>query len=184
MTSSRKYLLISVLSAAAALATPALAQVKAETRPAESASENSQKPEPSHLGDARKKAMDIGSQPARDIGMAKREIPASLRKAHDGAYDLKGLDSCKAIETEIASLNEALGPDFDVNDKPKAGSGKMAEAGGKMLVNGMIPFRGLVREISGAASADRHLNEVVDAGLARRGFLRGVHLKQGCQAAP
>ena len=57
----------------------------------------------------------------------------------------------------------------------------LAEAGGKTVVNAIIPFRGLVRELTGAAPADRRLNAALDAGYARRGFLRGVHAKQGCR---
>ena len=75
-----------------------------------------------------------------------------------------------------------LGPDYQVgNEYSENRAGKLAEAGGKAVVNSIIPFRGLVRELTGAAPNDRHMNAVVDAGLARRGFLRGVHLKQGCK---
>jgi len=59
--------------------------------------------------------------------------------------------------------------------------GKLAEAGGKTVINTIIPFRSIVRELTGAAPADRRMNAAVDAGLARRGFLRGVHAKQKCR---
>lgn len=179
--SLKKHVFLSMFSAATVLTTPALAQVKAEPRPAESTSKPSQKTGANRPGDARKKAMDIGSQPARDLGVAKAEIPAALQKAYDAPYGLKDLDSCKAIEAEIASLNEALGPDFDAGDKPKSGPGKMAEEGGKILVGSIIPFCGLVRQVSGAASADRRLEKAVTTGVARRGFLRGVRAAKGCE---
>jgi hypothetical protein len=38
----------------------------------------------------------------------------------------------------------------------------------------------VVREISGAAAADRELAAATQAGFARRGFLRGVHQTRGC----
>lgn len=179
---SKQDLFVSAIVATMLLSAPALAQVKAETSKSANAPATPGKPERSGLRDAGAKAMDIGSQPARDVGMSKREIPAILQTAYDAPYSLKGLDNCAALETEIVALNGALGPDFDVGDAPdESRGGKMAEAGGKMVVNSLIPFRGLVREISGAAPADRHLNNLVDAGLARRGFLRGVHLAKGCQ---
>ena len=56
---------------------------------------------------------------------------------------------------------------------------KIAEAGGKTIVNSLIPFRGLVREVSGAAPAQRRLNAAIDAGYARRGFLRGLAKAKG-----
>ncbi|MEE3154506.1 MAG: hypothetical protein VX309_03150, partial [Pseudomonadota bacterium] len=55
------------------------------------------------------------------------------------------------------------------------------EAGGKTIVNSIIPFRGLVREITGAAPAQRRLNTAIDAGFARRGFLRGAAISRGCR---
>ena len=53
--------------------------------------------------------------------------------------------------------------------------------GGRALVNSVIPFRGVVREVTGAAPAERQYNAAVDAGLARRGFLRGVHQTRKCK---
>jgi hypothetical protein len=49
------------------------------------------------------------------------------------------------------------------------------------VVNTLIPFRGLIREISGAAPAQRRLNAAIDAGFARRGYLRGVLRTRGCK---
>ena len=78
-------------------------------------------------------------------------------------------------------LNEILGPDFaSADDKKENRAGKLAEAGGKSIVNALIPFRGLIREISGAAPAKRRLDAAIDAGFARRGFLRGVYRARGC----
>ena len=88
----------------------------------------------------------------------------------------------EALAAEVANLNGVLGPDYVVGNEYKENrAGKLAEAGGKTIINSIIPFRGLVREVTGAAPADRAMNAAVDAGLARRGFLRGVHLKQGCK---
>jgi hypothetical protein len=86
------------------------------------------------------------------------------------------------LSAALAAHNEALGPDFVPGGAGKENRGaKLAEAGGKTVINSLIPFRQLVREISGAAPAQRSLNAAVDAGLARRGFLRGVHLRQRCR---
>ena len=49
------------------------------------------------------------------------------------------------------------------------------------MVNSLIPFRGIVREVSGAAPAERRLAAAIDAGFARRGFLRGVLSARGCR---
>ena len=131
---------------------------------------------------ARKKTLEIGTQPARDVGVMKRDVPPILAKAASDPYNIKGLKTCKALAAEIASLNGELGPDYNVGNEYKENRvGRLAEAGGKTVVNAIIPFRGLVREVSGAAPAERRMNAALDAGFARRGFLRGVHAKQGCK---
>ncbi len=149
------------------------AQVKPPSKPTEPGG---------RWGQTKEKAVEIGSQPARDVGMSKRDIPPILEKAYSNTYSLAGLKSCVALANEIKDLNKVLGADYQVgNEYTENRTGKIAEAGGKAVVNSIIPFRGLVRELTGAAPNDRHLNAVVDAGLARRGFLRGVHLRQGCK---
>jgi len=172
---SRK--LLAAIGAVAALlavqAPAAQAQVKPPATPDEPGG---------RWGEAKKKATEIGSQPVRDVGMSKREIPPILVKAYEDPYSLQGLKSCKALAAEVTDLNAVLGADYVIGNEYKENrAGKLAEAGGKTIVNSIIPFRGLVREVTGAAPADRRLNAAVDAGLARRGFLRGVHLRQGCK---
>lgn len=174
----------SVLFGAMALAfavTPAMAgQAKPDSK--QDASKTPQQAEPGRWDDTRKRALEIGSQPARDVGMSKRDVPAILQKAYDHPYSLDGLKTCKALAAEVTLLNKELGPDYVVgNEYKESRAGKLAEAGGKTIINSIIPFRGLVREVTGAAPADRQMNAAIDAGLARRGFLRGVHLKQGCK---
>lgn len=170
---SLKRILSTGVFAALLLAGAAQAQVKPPATPDEPGG---------RWGEARKKATEIGSQPVRDVGLSKREIPPILEKAFSDPYSLKGLKTCTSLVKEVRDLNTVLGPDYSVgNEYTENRGGKLAEAGGKAIINSIIPFRGLVREVSGAAPADRHMNAVVDAGLARRGFLRGVHLKQGCK---
>jgi hypothetical protein len=162
--------------ASAAPASPTQAQT-----PDQKAAETAPAPE-SWTTQARKKSVEIGTQPARDVGVMKREIPPILQKAHEEPYSLKGLKTCKQLAAEVVELNAVLGPDYTVGNEIKENkAGKLAEAGGKSVINAIIPFRGMVRELTGAAPADRRLNAALDAGYARRGFLRGVHAKQGCR---
>jgi hypothetical protein len=130
----------------------------------------------------RRKAGGILSQPARDVGLSHKEIAPVLAKAVENPYDLAGLKSCKWLTAAIQDLNGVLGPDYVAGRKANENrAGKLAEAGGAAVVNTLIPFRGMVREVSGAAPAERNLNAAIDAGLARRGFLRGVHRTRGCK---
>jgi hypothetical protein len=136
------------------------------------------------VGDTVKRGGEIVSQPARDVGAAPTKIPPVLLAAYDDPYALAGVSSCRELRQRIDELSNALGPDFTIrNEKKENRAGKLAEAGGKTIVNAFIPFRGLVREISGAAPAQRRLNEAIDAGFARRGFLRGVAYSRKCARA-
>jgi hypothetical protein len=131
---------------------------------------------------ARDKATEIVSQPARDVGASRSEIPPVLVKASNDPYSLAGLKTCRQIASAVQELNQVLGPDFQRGDKYQENRmAKLAQAGGKTVINSIIPFRGLVREVSGAAPADRRLAVAVDAGYARRGFLRGVHAARSCR---
>jgi len=137
---------------------------------------------PGWVSQTGKKAVEIGAQPVRDIGFNRRDIPDILVKAQTDPYSLKGLKTCRQMAAEVTGLNAVLGPDYIVgNELKESRAGRLAAAGGRTVVNSIIPFRGLVREISGAAPAERRLDAAVQAGLARRGFIRGVHARQGCR---
>jgi hypothetical protein len=125
---------------------------------------------------------DIAQQPGVDIGAKKVAIPPVLQRAAVNPYATTGMANCAQIKSGIGDLSAVLGPDFRAGaNTPENRAGKLAEAGGKTLVNGLLPFRGLVREISGAAPAQRRLNAAISAGYARRGFLRGVAVARKCR---
>lgn len=140
--------------------------------------------QPSGAREALDRAGKIIAQPAHDVGAAETTIPDVLQRARDNPYDLTGLRTCAQIKASVEELSTVLGPDFAVgNNKQENKAERLAEAGGKTIVNTLIPFRGLVREISGAAPAQRRLAAAIDAGFARRGFLRGVSLMRRCPGA-
>jgi len=128
------------------------------------------------------KAGDIATQPARDVGVAKTKIPPVLGEAAKNPYAPPSGRKCAAILADMAALNDALGPDFGADEEENENrAGKIAEAAGQMVVNSLIPFRGLVREISGAGPAERRLQAAIGAGLARRGYLRGLATARRCK---
>jgi hypothetical protein len=128
------------------------------------------------------RAGNIATQPGRDVGLDKEEIPPILLKAVENPYAAPPSRSCAGLKTSLAELNAVLGEDFTVGAKTNENrTGKIAEAVGRTVVNSLIPFRGLVREISGAAPAERRLQAAVTAGVARRGYLRGQAAAKGCK---
>ena len=131
---------------------------------------------------AERKAAEIAAQPAKDVGLQKQEIPPVLARAAIDPYSLDGLATCRQLASAVVELNGALGPDFTIAaEKRENKAGRLAEAGAGAVVNSLIPFRGLVREVSGAAPAERKMSAAIDAGFARRGFLRGVRHARGCR---
>jgi len=130
-----------------------------------------------------KSAEHIVTQPVRDIGLAKDKIPPILEAAIASPYALRS-SKCKAVVAELVELNLALGRDFDSPVVKGDKASQIASAGGEALVGMLIPFRGLVREVTGAASAERRRVAAINAGIARRGFLRGIAKDHGCKPPP
>lgn len=129
-----------------------------------------------------KKAGDIAVQPVRDVGIARKDIPPVLVKAAEAPYAPPVSHWCTVLIAELGELDAALGPDYGATPAANENrAGKFAEAGGEMLVNSLIPFRGLVREISGAATAERRRAAAIAAGLARRGYLHGLAEVRRCR---
>jgi len=124
----------------------------------------------------------IITKPIRDVGLIKTHIPPVLTEAAEAPYSLTGLRTCQQISAAVRQLSAALGPDYDAPPAPSDNRAeKLAEAGGKAVVGSFIPFGSVVREVSGAATAERRLAAAITAGSARRGFLRGVHLTRKCK---
>ncbi len=128
-----------------------------------------------------KKAENIARQPMMDVGLMRENPPEVLRDAQRAPYTLAGIRSCRDFRRAIIELDRYLGPDVDmVDEKGDALHERLAEAGAKSVVNALIPFRGLVREATGAAEADRKFRMMVASGMARRGYLKGVAQERKC----
>jgi hypothetical protein len=126
-------------------------------------------------------AGDIAKQPGRDVGIVKTKIPPLLQETVKDPYGLSGLGRCDQIADAVDELTSVLGPDFVAGDPLR--QKRKIKVTGDTVAGLIVPFRGVVREVSGAASAQRALNRAIDAGMARRGFLRGVYQARGCKPA-
>jgi hypothetical protein len=124
---------------------------------------------------------EVVTQPARDVGIDKVKIPGVLVDAQQEPYSLRDTQTCARMAGALDDLDKALGPDFDSGAPGHKTS--VAKVGGAAVVNSIIPFRGIVREVSGAAAADRRMQAATDAGVGRRGFLRGIYLSRRCRPA-
>lgn len=121
-------------------------------------------------------------QPFRDLSLIQDKLPEVLKHAAESPYDLTTSVDCPQIRLEISELDAALGPDLD-----ELGSKKGSAAGSMVsdLIGGVvkIPFRGILRRVSGAQKRDDAIRAATLAGMVRRGFLKGRLSQLACPAA-
>jgi hypothetical protein len=121
-------------------------------------------------------------QPFKDLGIVKDKVPEPLKQADKTPYDLTAQNDCAAIEAEITQFDKLLGADVDSPDEDtgarKVKPGKLVgDAIGKTIG---LPFRSVLRVLSGAEKNDQKKREAIEAGMARRAYLKGVAHGQGC----
>jgi hypothetical protein len=128
------------------------------------------------------KPEDVVTSPLEDMNLRKRDIPPVLEHAAEKPYDLTGIKTCRGYQTAIADLDAVLGADIDVaeelSDDDKTTNTAASVA--KTLLGGLIPFRSVVRELSGANARERAWERAIYAGSVRRAFLKGVGQQRGC----
>lgn len=123
-------------------------------------------------------AGDVVTTPVSDLNLKKGEIPPLLEAAILRPYSLRGLGNCRQIAVEVREFDKVLGEDLDLpqSSGQRPTPGRMAQS----VVGSFIPFRGVIREVSGASSRERGLQEAIMAGVARRSFLKGAGEARGC----
>lgn len=125
-------------------------------------------------------AVDVAATPVTDLNLRKNDIPAVLLAAQEEPYAIGGLTRCNRIAAAVGELDAVLGEDIDVApDEGRRGpdAGKLAQ----WAVASFIPFRGAIRELSGANETQRRLQVAIQAGISRRAFLKGVGQARGCR---
>jgi hypothetical protein len=169
----RSYLFLP-LAAAALVSLPATAS--AQNKPADpSRAEEPAKP----ITERDVGAKDVALTPLTDLGLRKGEIPQLLIDAQYWPYDLTGLTRCPQIAAAIGQLDAVLGDDIDV--AIAKGQSVLPGRVAQSVVGSFIPFRGVIRELSGASAQDRRVQAAIYAGMARRSFLKGVGQQRGCR---
>ncbi len=123
-------------------------------------------------------AVDVIATPAGDLNLRKGKIPALLDAAVADPYNLAGLKTCAQLSVAVNQLDAILGPDRDIpaDRAERLSVGRVAQS----AVGSFIPFRGIIREVSGANSHQRKIDDAVEAGTARRSFLKGFGQARGC----
>jgi hypothetical protein len=129
---------------------------------------------------------DTMQQPLRDVGWVREEAPERLRRAAEAPYALAPDWRCETLLEELDALDQILGPDLDALDA--SGEAPVIDAATLMsnAIGGVwsLPYRSVIRWISGAERRDRALRNAVLAGTVRRAFLRGVARAAACEPLP
>ncbi|MEZ5709743.1 MAG: hypothetical protein R3E02_10190 [Blastomonas sp.] len=128
-------------------------------------------------------AGDVATQPLEDLNIRSGEIPPLLMEALKDPYSTEGIRKCGEIIAAVRELDAVLGPDFDVVEEQSREDKRRDRVGGigKSIIGGLIPFRGIVREVTGAASKRRRLQQAIYAGVTRRAFLKGIGQQRRCK---
>lgn len=156
-----------------------LALAGCATAPAKPAASH---PAPATSGAAEAGAIDQAfTQPLRDLSLMRVDPSPALMSARAAPYATPEPATCAGLAHRIAELDMVLGQDVD-NPESLNSLNNMAGAlvGGAIRDAVGLPFRGVVRRLSGAETRDRDLRAYVLAGIVRRAYLKGVAQAHGC----
>jgi hypothetical protein len=144
---------------------------------------------------ADKKLGDAVIAPLTDLNLVRAPIPPILAAARKAPYSVPADLSCAALGAEIVLLDAALEPDLDgpateaqasVIERGANAAGDAVIGAVRNTTEGVIPFRGWVRKLTGAESHAREVAAALAAGTVRRAWLKGLGYSAGCAppAAP
>lgn len=125
-------------------------------------------------------AADIALTPLGDLNLRNDPIPPLLLAAQQAPYDPAGIRNCRDITRLVGELDVVLGPDFDTEVPDEGGRNISAGNIAQRLLGSLIPFRGIIREVSGANEHERDFREAIAAGMTRRAYLKGRGQGMGC----
>ena len=131
---------------------------------------------------------EAATTPLSDLNVVRAEIPPVLQEAQKAPYAAPADKSCAALAADVQALDAVLGADLDTPSTDKNPS--LVERGATDVLRGaaegVIPFRGWVRKLTGAERYSREVAAAIAAGTIRRAYLKGLGAAAGCStpAAP
>lgn len=126
------------------------------------------------------------STPMRDLNIANPPIPNRLQ-ALSHPYGHAGPPSCEGWHAEVAALqrsiveNEGRRVGFRRDSRTTEGRhGNLRDSGVKYATTLLLPFRGMVRQVSGSAKLEQEAERASDRARYRIGYLVGQARAAGC----
>lgn len=142
------------------------------------------------VGDTRSGAAKAAMTPLRDLNLHRDAIPGILQEIGN-PYDIPEDITCGQIESQVAALNEVLGPDWDAlprNEADPTFSDYAADEASEEVLDiiadeagAIIPYRSWIRRLSGAKSHQKKVRRAQQRGSHRRTYLKALGLMQGCE---
>lgn len=132
------------------------------------------------MSDTRKSLPSVAKAPLQDFNLMKEEIPAILT-AIEYPYKIDGPVYCDVLAQEVKALDEVLGMGMDHIREDLANNEKAAEAATNAATSaledaatGWLPYRSVIRRLTGATKHERAIRNAYQRGRIRRAFLKGV----------
>jgi hypothetical protein len=132
----------------------------------------------------RESLQGAASAPLRDVNVLRTKIPDVLLRAMADPYGRPPKATCASLIALLLPLNGALGADLDEN---AVDENDLMERGRETALgfvagaaSDVIPFRGWIRQLSGAERHDKLVTAAITAGAVRRAYLKGLGESRGC----
>jgi hypothetical protein len=133
--------------------------------------------------------------PLTDLNVVRAKIPPALVAAQKDPYGVPADSSCPSLTAHVQALDAVLGADLDTQatalnpsliDRGTSAAGDAIVGAVRSSAEDVVPFRGWVRKLSGAERYSRDIVAAINAGTARRSYLKGLGQAAGCTppAAP
>lgn len=137
----------------------------------------------------RSSVADAATSPLNDFNLMHAEIPVVLANAQKQPYAIPADLSCHALSAAILELDSALGPDLDAPatesnpgllERGTSEAKHSAVGALRSTAEGVVPFRGWIRKLSGAERFSKKVAASIAAGAVRRAFLKGLKVSRQC----
>jgi hypothetical protein len=141
--------------------------------------------------DAKAELKGVLTQPFDDFNLTRAEIPEGLIPIRNNPYGLRANVTCAQLTEEIVYIDGLVGADLEPVPQGEGDDSLLTRENtttaarnvARSAASSWIPFRGLVRELTGAEAHARAFKEAVLAGMVRRAYLKGLREARRCPAA-
>lgn len=137
-----------------------------------------------------KGALGAAKSPLVDLNFTSDEIPEYLQSISGNPYTIPSPLQCKVVKSELVELDTLLGGDMEPAAKGTEEKTDYIAEGASMIQGAAIgfvankvdilPFRGVIRSITGANKQAKLYARAYESGKLRRAYLKGLNSALKC----